>query len=157
MKKILLLLIFLCTFSFSNTIGGFGDLKWGASKQEVKKYLMKTYDLMDSSVFELDDYTQVIYENVKFLDVEMWDVSFYFNNKNQFSKWRAESYTMKGNKKYLIDKYKKDYNLKEAKKDSDGNLYLTGYPENEGILVIIFPDKIRFNIQDYDYSLVEYK
>ena len=156
MKKIVLLLIFLCTISFSDTVGGFGELKWGASREEVKKYLMETYKLRESAIFELEDYTQVIFENIKFLDVEMWNVTFHFNNKNQFSKWRAESYTMKGDKKYLIDKYKKTYNLKE-RKDADGRITLTGYPENEGILIYIYPDKVKFYIQDFDFSHAEYK
>ena len=68
MKKILLLLIFLCTISFSNTIGGFGDLKWGASREEAKKYLMETYKLKEYAVYEFDDYTQVNFENIKFLE-----------------------------------------------------------------------------------------
>ena len=78
MKKILLLLMFLCTISFSNTIGGFGDLKWGASREEVKKYLMETYDLMESSVYEFEDYTQVLSQNIKFMDVGLWDITFHF-------------------------------------------------------------------------------
>ena len=154
MKKIVLLLIFLCTFSFSNTIGGFGDLKWGASREDVKKYLMETYDLMESSVYELDDYTQVVFKNIKFLDVEMWDVSFHFNKKNEFSSWIAESYTMKGDKTYLIDKYKKDYDLKE-KEDADDKVTLSGFSKNEGILIYIFPDKVKFYISDFNYSLAD--
>ena len=104
MKKIVLLLIFLCTISFSNTIGGFGDLKWGASREEVKKYLMETYKIREASIYELKDYTQVVFQDIKFLDVEMWDVTFYFNKEAQFSSWRSETYTLKGDKKYLIDK-----------------------------------------------------
>ena len=154
MKKILLLLIFLCTFSFSNTIGGFGDLKWGASKQEVKKYLMETYDLKEYSVYEFKDYTQITYQSINFGDVGLREIIFYYNKKGQFSKWRAESYTIKYDKTYLIDRYKKDYNLKEKKEPNDV-ISLTGYPDTEGFLIQIYPDKVKFNIENFDYSLAD--
>ncbi len=111
---------------------------------------------MESSVYEFEDYTQVLSQNIKFMDVGLWDITFHFNKKNQFSKWRAESYTMRGDKKYLIDQYKKSYNLKE-KKDANDKFYLTGYPEQEAILITIFPDKIKFNIQNFDYSLADHR
>ena len=151
MKKILLLLIFLCTISFSNTIGGFGDLKWGASREEAKKYLMETYKLKEYAVYEFDDYTQVNFENIKFLDVEMYDLVFYFNKNKQFSGWRAQTYTMRYDKRYLIDRYKKDYNLDEEKKSND-IISLTGFPESEAFLIQIYPDKVTFYIEDFNYS-----
>ena len=155
MKKIVLLLIFFCTISFSNTIGGFGDLKWGASREEVKKYLMETYNLKDYSIFQINDYTEIIYESIKFENVSLWKINFYYNKKGQFSQWRAESYTMKGDKLYLIDKYKKAYNLKE-KRESDDIVSLTGYPESEGILIQIYPDKVTYYIENFDYSLADF-
>ena len=151
MKKIFLLLIFLCTISFSNTIGGFGDLKWGASKEEVKKYLMETHKLRETAVWEFDDYTEVTYQSIYFGDVGLREITFYYNEKGQFSKWKAESYTMRGNKQYLIDKYKKTYNLDEEK-DSTGVISLTGLPESEGILIEIYPDRIEFYIEDFNYT-----
>ena len=152
MEKIVLLLILLCTISFSDTIGGFGDLKWGASKEEVKKYLMETYNLKKSSgIFEFKDYTEVTYESIYFGDVGLREIIFYYNEKGQFSKWKAESYTMRGNKQYLIDKYKKAYNLDEEK-DSNGLISLTGLPESEAIIIKVYPDKIKFNFQDFNYT-----
>jgi hypothetical protein len=43
------------------------SLSGGASREEVTKYLMETYDLKEYSVYELDDYTQVVFKNIKFL------------------------------------------------------------------------------------------
>ena len=151
MKKIVLLLIFLCTFSFSNTIGGFNDLKWGASREEVKKYLIETYDLMESSVWQIDDYSKVTYHSIYFGDVGLKEIIFYYNEKGQFYQWRAESYTMRGDKRYLIDKYKKAYNLEEEKKANDV-ISLTGLPESEAILIQVYPDKVKFNIEDFNYT-----
>jgi hypothetical protein len=151
MKKIVLLLIFLCTIGFSNIIGGFGDLKWGASKEEVKKYLMGTYNLKDYAVFEYEDHTKVIHENIKFENVGLWEIIFYYNEKDQFYQWRAESYTMRYDKTYLIDRYKKAYNLNEEKK-ANGIISLTGLPESEAILIQVYPDKIKFNFQDFNYT-----
>ena len=151
MKKIVLLLIFLCTISFSNTIGGFGDLKWGASREEVKKYLMETYNLKDYSIYQIRDYTEVTYESIYFGNVGLREITFYYNEKGQFYQWIAESYTLRGTKQYLIDKYKKTYNLDEEK-DSTGVISLTGLPESEGILIEIYPDRIEFYIEDFNYT-----
>ncbi|MDR2879515.1 MAG: hypothetical protein LBV03_06350 [Fusobacteriales bacterium] len=151
MKKILLLLMLLCTISFSNTVGGFNELKWGASREEVKKYLMETYELKSSDIFQIRDYTEVIYESIYFGDVNLWEITFYYNEKGQFYQWMAESYTMRYDKTYLINRYKKAYNLKE-KKESNGVISLTGYPESEGFLIQVYPDKIKFNIQDFNYT-----
>jgi hypothetical protein len=151
MKKIVLLLIFLCTISFSNTIGGFGDLKWGASREEVKKYLMETYDLKEYSIYELKEYTQATYQSIKFGDVGLREINFYYNEKGQFYQWRAESYTIKYDKTHLIDRYKKAYDLDEEKK-ANGIISLTGLPESEAILIQVYPDKIKFNFQDFNYT-----
>ena len=151
MKKIVLLLIFLCTISFSNTIGGFGDLQWGASREEVKKYLMETYELRESSVRQIDDYSKITYENIYFDDVGLREIIFYYNEKDQFYQWTAESYTMRYDKTYLIDQYKKTYNLDEEKK-ANGVISLTGLPESEAILIQVYPDKIKFNFQDFNYT-----
>ena len=151
MRKIVLLLIFLCTISFSNTIGGFGDLKWGASKEEVKKYLIETHKLRETAVCEFDDYTKVTSQSIYFGDIGLREIIFYYNEKGQFYQWIAESYTLRGTKQYLIDKYKKAYNLDEEK-DSNGIISLTGLPESEAIIIKVYPDKVKFNFQDFNYT-----
>ncbi|MDR2879669.1 MAG: hypothetical protein LBV03_07140 [Fusobacteriales bacterium] len=151
MKKILLLLILLCTISFSNTIGGFGELKWGASREEVTKYLMKTYDLEEYSIYQIRNYTEVTYQSIYFGDVNLREINFYYNKNGQFYKWGAKSYTMRYDKTYLINRYKKAYNLKE-KKDSNDVISLTGYPETEGFLIEIYPDRIEYDIEDFNYT-----
>ncbi len=144
MKKVFLLLIFFCTLSFSD-MGGFGDLKWGASREEVKQYMMKTYNLKDSGVSELKDITKVFLENVELFNIDLYDINFYFNDNGGLSKWWAESYTIKENKIHLIEKFKKEYNLKE-KKEKDDLVIVYGYSGTEMISISFYPNKIIFNI-----------
>ena len=74
-----------------------------------------------------------------------------FNKNKQFSGWRAQTYTMRYDKRYLIDRYKKAYNLDEEKKSND-IISLTGFPESEAFLIQIYPDKVTFYIEDFNYS-----
>ena len=144
MKKVFLLLIFFCTLSFSD-MGGFGDLKWGASREEVKQYMMKTYNIEDYGIYELKDVTKVSLKNVELFNIELYDINFRFNDNGGLSKWWAESYTIKGDKKSLIEKFKKEHNLTEEK-DKDGLTKLYGFSETELISIYFYPNKIIFNI-----------
>ena len=106
MKKVFLLLIFFCTLSFSD-MGGFGDLKWGASREEVKEYLMKNFDFLKKESFiDFDDHITLI-TGITFSDISIKDPSFDFNKHGEFFGWRGETYTIKGDniKNLLIKKY----------------------------------------------------
>ena len=149
MKKILLLLIFLCSLGFAE-VGGFGDLKWGESQKDSKQILMKSYNLDDTAVFSFDDRLKIIFENIEFSGVDLKDVYFYFNKNDKFYKWMAESYTIKKDKKYIMESFKKQYNLTEGK-DDDALFYLYGNFDKEFIDIYFYPDKIEFVVTSTDY------
>ena len=127
-------------------MGGFGNLKWGAPKEEVKQYMMKTYNIEDYGIYELKGVTKVFLANVELFNIELYDIDFYFNDNGGLSNWWAESYTIKGDKKSLIEKFKKEHNLTEEK-DKDGLTKLYGFSKTELINIYFYPDKITFNIR----------
>ena len=148
MKKILLLLIFICSFGFAD-VGGFNNLKWGASQKEVKEYLIKTYNLHETSMYEFADYTQVEFENIEFSNIDLKEICFYFNKDGKFFKWTGESYTIRGDKKNLIENLKKKYDL--TKGDSSKDNFFRKYTKTELINVYFHPDMIEFAITSIDY------
>ena len=145
MKKVFLLLIFFCTLSFSD-MGGFGDLKWGASREEVTQYMMKTYNLKNYEIYQLKNSIMVSLSNVELFNIDLYNIDFYFNDNGRLSNWWAESYTIKEDKKSLIEKFKKEYTLKEEK-EKDGLVILYGYSGTELISISFYPNKITFNIR----------
>ena len=114
MKKVFLLLIFFCTLSFSD-MGGFEDLKWGASREEVKEYLMKKFDFLKKEDFsDFDDYI-TLKKAIKFSDISIKDPYFEFNKHGEFYGWSGETYTIKGDKVNIKKLLIKKYNLIEKK------------------------------------------
>ena len=118
MKKILLLLIFICSFGFAD-IGGFDDLKWGASKEEAKNYLIKTFNLEEDDIFETTySYTKkdgtsdtkshlkVMLGKTFFSGVILRDLSLDFNKHGELEGWFAQTYPVSDIKK-LKERFKK--------------------------------------------------
>ena len=122
MKKILLLLIFICSFGFAD-IGGFDDLKWGASKEKAKNYLIKTFNLEENEIFETTySYTKkdgtlnktislrIIMGKTSFSGITLRNLSLNFNKYGEFETWTAQTYSISDTKK-IKDKLKKEFYL----------------------------------------------
>ncbi len=114
MKKVFLLLIFFCTLSFSD-MGGFEDLKWGASREEVKEYMMKNFDFLKKEDFSDSDDHFSLRKAIKFSDISIKDVYFEFNKYGEFYGWSGKTYTIKGDKINIKKLLIKKYNLIEKK------------------------------------------
>ena len=118
MKKVFLLLVFFCTLSFSD-VGGFEDLKWGASREEVKEYLMKNFDLNMENFLDSKDSFVVVrridMKSIKFSDITLKDPTFQFNKFGEFCGWSGETYTIKGDKTNIKKLLMKKFNLVEKK------------------------------------------
>ena len=145
MKKIFLLLILLCSISFSNA-GGFLDLKWGASKEETQKYILDTFNKTTPIV--KDDVINYSLKDIEFLNIPLKDVYFGFTENDKLYMWIGETYTIQGNKASIKDTMKKKYNLIE--KTENGENYLYGDNNKEVIQIDFYPDKIKFYFTDYN-------
>ncbi len=149
MKKVFLLLIFFCTLSFSD-MGGFEDLKWGASREEVKEYLMKKFDLKETAFLEFPDSLDLNMKGVRFSDISIKNITFEFNKRGEFFSWRGETYTIAGDKINIKKLLIKEYNLIE-KKNKENVTYLDTNSNREWIDISFEPDKVTFICRDYYY------
>ena len=149
MKKVFLLLIFFCTLSFSD-MGGFEDLKWGASREEVKEYLMKKFDLKETAFLEFPDSLDLNMKGVRFSDISIKNITFEFNKRGEFFSWRGETYTIAGDKINIKKLLIKEYNLIE-KKNKENVTYLDTNSNKEWIDISFEPDKVTFICRDYYY------
>ena len=150
MKKIFLLLILLCSISFSNA-GGFLDLKWGASKEETQKYILDTFN--ETTTIVKDDVIKYTLNDndIKFLNIPLKDVYFGFTPNNKLHTWIAETYNIQGDETNIKNMLKEKYNLIE--KTENGENYLYSDDNKEVIQIDFYPDKIEFYFTDYNIWL----
>ena len=150
MKKIFLLLILLCSISFSNA-GGFLDLKWGASKEETQKYILDTFN-ETTTIVKDDVINYSLNDNdLEFLNIPLKNTYFRFTENDKFYMWIGETYTIKGDKTSIKNMLKKKYNLVEETKN--GKNYLYADNNKEVIQIDFYPDKIKFYFTDYNTLL----
>ena len=128
MKKALLLLIFLCSLGFAD-IGGFENLKWGASREEAKDYLIKNFNLKESDIYERENSFKtkdgilktyyslhIISGKTWFSGIRLGDLDLRFNKYGEFGEWFATIYSVsESDVKTIKKKLKNIYNLEEKK------------------------------------------
>ena len=162
MKKILLLLIFICSFGFAD-IGGFDDLKWGASKEEAKNYLIKTFNLEEDDIFETTysytkkdgtlnkiTYLRIIMGKTSFSGITLRNLSLNFNKHGEFETWTAQTYSISDTKK-TKNRLKNEFNLIE-KINEEKIEYLRLQSSEESFSIHFLPDKIEFYCTSDYYS-----
>ena len=162
MKKILLLLIFICSFGFAD-VGGFDDLKWGASKEEAKNYLIKTFNLEEDDILETTySYTKkdgtldtkshitIMLGKTFFSGIILRDLSLDFNKYEELEGRSAETYPISDIKK-IKERLKKNYNLNE-KKNEEKIEYLDLNSKEELFMIHFKPKKEEFVITFYSLN-----
>ena len=105
MKKVFLLLLLLCFFSFSEN-EGFIDLKWGASKEETLKYMKNTFGVEPI----INESNAVVYnsKNIKLEELELSNITFFYEDNKKFYSWTGTTPSVNYNGNYIKNKLKKN-------------------------------------------------
>ena len=106
MKKIFLLLLLLCTLSFTETTG-FIDLKWGSSKEDSLKYMKDTFGVEPL----VNGNTIVTYnsKNIKLEGLELLKITFFYSDNKKFYSWTGSTPNVTYDKNFVKEKFKKKY------------------------------------------------
>ena len=145
MKKVLLFLL-LITYSFS--VDGFGELKWGSPPEEFYKYYADyKYDVYNNSYFTLI-YPNIYFEGENLERVEL----FYINAK--LAQWMGFTRTSKESALKIYNNYKKKY--KPENENITGNTryfqYIDIKSQDANIIFITLKEYDAYSLISYSFS-----